>query len=241
MQLSLGWNKDWVDGRFSAGLVGSVLLHALVILALIFLRPEASPPPPDQLLAIDVVEDVPAVAPSADTGKAEPAATAGVKADRPGHQTATAPTRAPLSVNDLLMAAIDAHTKAEQPASAPQKPGPDLSVRGGGPAAQSYGAFGNTSLKDFVRAQVERRWQVILTDPVEHWVVSIRLVMTADGTVLKSEVVHDPRHHENKRYAAVAQAARNAALLSSPLQLPPGTPAAMMDMVLDLDTRDAVR
>jgi hypothetical protein len=142
-------------------------------------------------------------------------------------------------VNDLLMAAVEAHTRAEQSASAPQKPG--LAVSGGGTAPQSYGAFGNTSLKDFIRAQVERRWQAIITDPAEHWVVSIRLVITADGTVIKSEVVPDPRHHENKRYAAVAQAARNAALLSSPLQLPPGTPAAMMDMVLELDTRDAVR
>jgi hypothetical protein len=217
------------------------LLHGLVILALILLRPDARPPPHDQLLAIAVVEDVPTVAPSADTGKAEPAATAGAKTDTPGQETATAPKRAPLSVNDLLMAAVEAHTRAEQSASAPQKPGPDLAVSGGGTAPQSYGAFGNTSLKDFIRAQVERRWQVTAADPSEHWIVSVRVVMTPDGTVTKAEVVHDPIHRRNERYNAVAQAARNAALLSSPLQLPPGTPAAMMDMVLELDTRDAVR
>jgi hypothetical protein len=241
MQRVLRWDEKWADRRFSASLAGSVLLHVLVILGFIFWRPDPGRLPADQALAIAVIEEeVPAVAPSAVADKAEPAASAGVKPDTPGQDTATAPKRAPLSVNDLLMLAVEAHTKSQPSAAAPHKPG-DLAVQGGGVGTQSHGAFGNTSVKDFIRAQVERRWQTAITDPNEHWIVSIRMVMTADGAVTKAEVVQDPRYRENQRYLDVAQSARNAVLLSSPLHLPPGTPAAMMDMVLDLDTRDAVR
>jgi hypothetical protein len=241
VQLSLRRNGDWIDGRFGAGLGASLLLHGLVILAMVFLRLEADPLPRDHFLTVDVVEALPAVAPSADLGKAEPADTAGAKADTPGKETATAPKRAPLSANELLVAAVEAHTKAEQSASAPHKAGPDLALKGGGTAAQSYGAFGNTSLKDFIRAQVERRWYITSTELDEHLVMSLRLAITPDGTVTKAEVVRDPRYSQNQRYEALAQAARSAAYLSSPLQLPPGTPAEMMDMVLEIDTRDAVR
>jgi hypothetical protein len=58
--------------------------------------------------------------------------------------------------------------------------------------------------------------------------------------VRKAEVV-DTTSVDDPLYREVALSARNAVLLSSPILLPPGDYQDVMDMVLYLNPRDALR
>ena len=89
----------------------------------------------------------------------------------------------------------------------------------------------------FIRAQIERRWQFDGGRERE-MVVQIRLRITADGVVESAQIVDD--RATDAAFHAAAIGARNAALLSSPLQLPPGIFLAG-DITVDLNTKDAVR
>ncbi len=106
----------------------------------------------------------------------------------------------------------------------------------------AMGQPGNSKLKDYIRAQVERRWQIASDNPTNiTWVISLHVVMEADGSVTKAEVLPDARYSADQHYLAVAKSARDAALLSSPLRMPIGIPAIPLDIVLDLDSREATR
>ena len=71
--------------------------------------------------------------------------------------------------------------------------------------------------------------------------VSIHVVLDADGTVQSATITDPLRYKSDPAYRELALSARNATLLSSPLQLPPGTPAALLDMILDFDPRAVLR
>jgi hypothetical protein len=53
--------------------------------------------------------------------------------------------------------------------------------------------------------------------------------------------VETPRFRDDKAYRFIAISARNAALLSSPLKLPPGDYDPVMDMVLNFKPREVLR
>ena len=72
-------------------------------------------------------------------------------------------------------------------------------------------------------------------------VISIHLELNADGSVGRADIVDDPRYSSDPHYRSVAISARNAALLSSPLHLPPGTYDAFKDITLNFNPRDALR
>jgi outer membrane biosynthesis protein TonB len=93
-------------------------------------------------------------------------------------------------------------------------------------------------VKDFIRAQVERRWNLD-RDAVEvaGWTVSIHIVLDPNGRVRKAEIVDDPRYSGNPGYHDFALSARNAVLLSSPLLVPPGAYDIAKDIVVDFDSR----
>ena len=103
--------------------------------------------------------------------------------------------------------------------------------------ATDMGGTGTISLKDFLRVQIERRWQIDPSAP--NVLVSVRLMIAADGSVMSAEPVNDSG--PDKVMHALAISARNAALLASPLQFPRGTFAVTGEMVIDLNTRDARR
>jgi hypothetical protein len=105
-------------------------------------------------------------------------------------------------------------------------------------AANGDGASGRPGrgLDDLIRAQVERRWNLDLATLGN----TIRVEMTNAGVVLKAEIV-DSSRTTDPGYREVAVSARNAVLLSSPLSLPAGHYQGVMDMVLYLNPRDALR
>ena len=103
------------------------------------------------------------------------------------------------------------------------------------------GRQGPFRVKDYLRAQVERRWNLDLaTLGNSDFSVPIHIEMTSAGVVLKAEIV-DSARTTDPAYREVAVSARNAVLLSSPLSLPTGHYQGVMDMVLYLNPRDALR
>lgn len=103
------------------------------------------------------------------------------------------------------------------------------------------GREGPFSVKDYIRAQVERRWNLDLaTLGNSDLSVPIHVEMTSEGVVLKAEIVESARTSD-PAYREIAVSARNAVLLSSPLSLPAGHYQGLMDMVLYLNPRDALR
>ncbi len=171
------------------------------------------------------------VAPVAQTPVGADDATPGTPA-RKGNETPPAPSvagpDATGAVGDLLHGAEAAHGGA-----APRT----ADGAGGVLDAADAGGTGTASLEDFIRVQITRRWQIGPDAPDAH--VSLRIRIGRDGIVLAAVPVNDGG--EDKVLHALAIAARNAALLSSPLQFPRGTFAITGEMVVDLNTRDARR
>jgi outer membrane biosynthesis protein TonB len=173
---------------------------------------------------------------------------AGAKpAPKPPQQMAARPQKAPPSARAELDAQLRSLARLKQPPPAqPPKPArqagsgaANLDASSASAAPASRATYG---VKDFIRAQIERRWNFDLSGlgPGD-MAVSIHLVLGRDGSVSKAEVVDDPRHGADPAYRALAISARNAALLSSPLKLPEGSYEAVKDIVLTLDPREVRR
>ena len=116
--------------------------------------------------------------------------------------------------------------------------GPDRTAAKDDVASGLEGPF---SVKDYIRAQVERRWNFNLaTLGNSEFAVPIHVVITSAGVVLrpKSSTQCAP---SDPAYREIAVSARNAVLLSSPLALPAGHYQDVMDMVLNLNPRDTLR
>jgi hypothetical protein len=98
------------------------------------------------------------------------------------------------------------------------------------------------SVRDLVRAQVERRWNLALDELGDrNFVIAIHVVLTRDGTVTKAEIVDTARYSADATYRSIALSARNAVLLSSPLALPSGDYDETMDITLNLNPRNSLR
>jgi hypothetical protein len=77
-------------------------------------------------------------------------------------------------------------------------------------------------VKDLIREQIERHWVFDRSKlpPGDHTVL-LRVVINRDGTVAQAEILDEPTHGLDPAYQALARSARNAALLASPLTVPP--------------------
>jgi hypothetical protein len=107
--------------------------------------------------------------------------------------------------------------------------------------ADGAGHDSTNAVKDFIRAQVERRWNPDRREiGAQEWVVRIHMELGRDGKVLRADVVGAGRHNSDS-YLDFARSARNAVLVSSPLALPPGMNEIARDIVVDFDLRDATR
>jgi outer membrane biosynthesis protein TonB len=100
----------------------------------------------------------------------------------------------------------------------------------------------SASIKDFIRAQVERRWNLDRRAARDHdWVVAIHIQLRPDGSVRRADIVDAARYRHDAAYFDFALSARDAVLVSSPLALPPGGYAIAKDMVLNFDARQVLR
>lgn len=215
-------------------------MHLLIILALIYGRLPSNPlPPPDPALVVDLVETEPL--PSIDPSSV--ASPKPLDSSRPGPSaasTALSPKSQSVSLRELFTLVDKAHEPVPVVIGAPEAASRHRPSLDSGQPNGALGQPGNSKLKDYIRAQVERRWQIASENPTNVvWVISLRLVLEADGSVAKAEVLPDARYSGIQQYLAVAKSARDAALLSSPLRMPIGTPAVPQEIVLDLDSREA--
>jgi len=104
------------------------------------------------------------------------------------------------------------------------------------------GSSASYSLRDFLRAQIERRWSLDLSVLGERRiVVALRVVMKRSGAITSAEIVDKTRYASDKQFREVAMSARNAILLASPIALPPGDYPAETVLTLSLDPRSAMR
>jgi len=101
---------------------------------------------------------------------------------------------------------------------------------------------GEAAIKDFLRDQIEHHWNPDLATLRGRSIsVMLRVAMTRAGVITQADIVNARESGIDPAYDEAAMSARDAALLSSPLTLPPGQYPASMDLVLSVNTRDALR
>lgn len=239
------------DG-FGWAVGGSAALHLLIALLIIFALPGLMAPPPAEevVLPLNLVQLGGATIPSA------PEKTVGQRAEappeapqaeppKPDRPVEIRPQKKPPSLDDVntLVRLVE---KLHQPAPAvPDAPpqsrtGPSTLTAANNNA--ELGRPGTFSVKDFLRAQIERYWEFDVRKlGAADVVVSIHMVIERDGRVTSADIVADPRYTSDPTYRELADSARRAVLIASPLQLPPGPRDAFRDMTLSFSPRDTGR
>jgi outer membrane biosynthesis protein TonB len=279
--------------RMNGGLVGSVGLHVLLLLALL-LWPFLTPPPvaEPQLMPVNLVRfaakttapaaAMPAPVPQQQareetqidhsrdvpTPQLPPPPTAPVTAPQPA-TPAVPPIRKPVVDADVAIATKAAKiykppaVKQQQPpapsddlskklhelsllrqpsppipADPQRQNGAGLSNTTTGSADAAQGTTATYSVRDFIRAQVERRWNLDGSMvKADDWRISIHITLRRDGSVMRAEIVDDTRLHTNRAFRDFAYSARDAVILSSPLAIPAGAYDIARDIVIDFDPR----
>jgi hypothetical protein len=215
------------------GIAFSVLLHGVLVLALIWYL--AGRPSLEETvfraLPVDLV-----IGGTMGQGSAAPPAR--MQVTRP--QADSAPVQSGTRPNSVRMP-VDPMTARLQALA--QLRGADTALAsadaGSGGAG---GGDGNYALKDFIRAQILRRWLPDLGVAGAHnlpVVVEVRLLRS--GVIEDVRIVDQVRFHNDGTFRNMALSARNAALLASPIQLPPGRYDRVTVLNIDLDPKAALR
>lgn len=218
-------------------LLGSAVAHTGLALLLLLWRPGA--PDVGQPIAVGIVElSDQTTSPLVPNRSVTPQQKAG-SPPLPAPNT-SAPTPGP---TDELEAKLRALARLRAPSADTR-----LTESGTGVSeadARSDGALGSHAtyaIKDYIRAQVERRWNLNLALlGNRNFSVLIRVEITSNGVVKMAEIVDQARFVTDKAFREIALSARNAILLSSPIALPVGRYDALMSMTLSLNPRDVLR
>jgi outer membrane biosynthesis protein TonB len=284
--------------RVGWGVIGSLVLHVVAVLLILFALPRlllvppaeilvpidlvrlgdrtASPPSPDhaalpqerapESAQAEPADPVPVAGtpppPEAEPADAKEATTAGkqpvvapqAKPEPPktkarpktDHPATVAPPPKARPVDDL--AARLKSLAQQQLIQASRPPNPRLQDGVGASnvtASDDSAALGRSAtydVRDFIRVQIERHWRPdVGAAGAGEVLIAIHLTLNRDGSVGSAEIVDDPRYRGSAAYRSLALSARNAALVSSPLTLPPGRYDEVRDMVLNFNPRNALR
>jgi len=221
----------WRENR--AGLTGSLLLHGLALalwLSWSIAHPSRQPLPLKALL-VDLVK-MPVIAPGSEGGAVEVARPRPAIAPHPSGVKPQGLTPPP----DTLEAQIAQMAQLQAPAS------PLPAADNDGMAARGNGDGGGYALADYVRAQILRRWWPDLTtDSARGIPVAMTLKMTRQGVISDVRITDQQRFNTDKLFRGMALSARNAAILASPIPLPPGRYDAVMDIAITLDPKAVLR
>ena len=224
------------DGYRTAGFAGSAVLHGLVLGVVLMVAQHGMQTARSGLLSVPVEIALP-----------NPEL-------RMGEKSAVVPQQAPVpdttasiqrgtdgkSATAEFVAKLQTLAKLRQPDAATEL-GTAASPASALDDDATPGRQALYNVRDLLRAQVERRWNIdlaLLGD--DQFSVPIHVEITENGVVTKAEIVDNARSVDPV-YRAVAASARNAVLLASPLALPPGHYRGTLDIVLNLDPRDALR
>ncbi len=224
------------EGR-AAGFAGSAVLHGLALFLLFLAMPPGTLGSQRDILSIPVEVSLgDDIRPAKKAQAAElPQQASQATADELGHERRGA-GRAP---QDALDAKLKALAELHEPDAATTSEG-----SGSGQttmiAVNEATAGELAAAKDVIRVQVMRRWNLDLKGlSGGDASVPIRVRVGSDGVVLKAELVDTPRSAD-PAYREIALSATNAVLMSSPFTLPPGHYRGEMDLVLDLNPKDAL-
>jgi hypothetical protein len=217
----------WRENR--AGLTGSLLLHGLALALWLnwsLVHPTTQAPPLKAMLVDLVTMPVIAPGPAGSTieeGRPRPAIAPKPSGVKP--QGVTPPP-------DALEARIAQMAQLQSAAS------PLPAADNDGMAGRGSGDGGGYALADFVRAQILRRWWPDLTtDSARGTPVALSLKMNRQGEISDVRITDQQRFNTDKLFRSMALSARNAAILASPIPLPPGHYDAVMNISITLDPK----
>ena len=226
------------------GIALSAVLHGLVLVLAFLLwalaRNAAPPPRGPRAIPIDLVEEGPETT-SPDGEKSRlPRERATETAEHSAPQAVPVPKQAaPVQAPGKQTAHKDADRSQPDPHRTPSpqpQEGEGVSnvTTGSDGVRTGHAAYG---VKDYVRAQIERRWypqgSALLRND---WVVQLHLQLSQDGAVEKAEIV-DGGKMGDAAYRDFAYSVRNAAVLSAPFALPSDLDDQARDMTLDFNPR----
>jgi len=101
---------------------------------------------------------------------------------------------------------------------------------------------GNYALKDYIRAQILRRWLPDLSIPgARDMPVLVRVRLLKSGVIDTVFVVDQQRFITDKVFRDMALSARDAALLASPIQFPGGLAQKSQTLTITLDPKAVLR
>ena len=233
--------------RDGAGVLGSLLLHGLAVLLVIWAAVRSTPAPPPQttfpFVPVDLIRlGAETQSPPAEHKALVPQQHAATPQDAASpRNAAVSPTGTKRAPDDALEAKLKALARLKMP-DTPLKPLAGEGVSNVDAASGAPGLTATYSIRDYVLAQVLRRWVLDFAKVKDRpLVIPIRVVMTRDGIIASAEIVEQARAKTDARYRDVAIGARNATLLSSPIALPPGDYPKEMRFTLRLDSRAAAR
>jgi hypothetical protein len=229
------------------GLACSLLLHGLfgLLIFWLILRP-AQPPQPSlvRFLPIDLVQPAPQT-----TSPPQPlkAVVPHVAPSRPAREVPSSP-RVPVALApsrkqpppDVLEIRLRQLARLRQPDSTIPLPDNGASDEAATSDNAAPGAMAAYRVRDFLQAQVERRWNLDLKHARDE-VILIHVVVARDGTIDQADIVDRARYASDAAWRSLALSARNAVLLSSPLNLPSGYKAGPIDVTLALNPKDVMR
>jgi hypothetical protein len=242
----------WAEGRRyaeenGAGLVGTLLLHGVAVLLIVFwaMRPAVThmsaknvPFVPVDLVRLGMETASPPTERKALVPQERPSPPR--QAASPRSETLS-PVARRATPEDALDAKLRALARLKQPDTklkvAEGQGVSNVDASNGVPSDRA-----TYSLRDYVLAQVLRRWTLDLGKAHGRtFVIPIRVTMTRNGTISAAEIVEQSRAKTDALYRDIAISARNAVQLSSPIALPPGDYPKEMHFTLDLDPRAVVR
>lgn len=226
------------------GLLLSLALHGAVILTLVLMwtvLDSAMPPSAPQPIPVDIVEMGDETAsPEGDKAKI-PQERAPETADHPSPEAVPVPKQAaPLPTQGKAQPRKEKELAKPQPD--PHKQPSPQTQEGEGVSNTTTGADGKRGpaaygVKDYVRAQIERRWYPQESALLRNdWVVQLHLQLNEDGSVGEADIV-DGGKMGDMAYRDFAFSVRNAAMLSAPFALPQGLDDAARDITLDFNPR----
>ncbi|HKX35144.1 MAG TPA: hypothetical protein VJM79_00570 [Rhizorhapis sp.] len=97
---------------------------------------------------------------------------------------------------------------------------------------------GNYALKDYIRAQILRRWLPDLSIPgARDMPVLVRIRLLRSGAIDDVTIVDQQRFHDDKVFRNMALSARDAALLASPILIPGVKYEKTQTLTINLDPK----
>lgn len=225
------------------GLGGSLALHLALILAALGVfspRDGVLPTPPPAIVPIDLIQiGMDTQSPSRNRPSMLPQQSAPPlpKQDSASPSDQAVSKRGTKPAQDAIEAKLRDLARLKQTVTNPREVDFGASNLTAGTGDGDRAIYG---VKDYIRAQVLRRWSLNLNRlGGRDFTVRIRMAIKRDGTLLFAEIAEN--RTDDVLYTDTAIGARNAVILSSPFQLPPADYPKTMEFTLDLNPRDARR